>query len=1256
MSTSTHEFRLQATINELLTKLNIPTETANKFYSLLIKSSTSPSTSATTSPTQESILDPSATTNLVNVIADRVGNPQARSSLLEGYQKLKGQQVLELGAFVGFLERVMGDDEVMGMLKGDESNIGSLEGMERRSGVAGMVGRGDAVGVTARRKAGELGNVNVSSGASKLMSRPSASGINAPIAGTKSNVGIAGKGSSRPGIPKPSVSSGAAPTGPESANTNSGKIGVGLSSRGRSLLSVESGAGSSQSTPTRGLAKVRSLSTNNLADIAKGSGEKSFDMSINKGIPGTPSINMDGTTIIGTPTRGRSASLNRSMRRSSSRANMDEKPPAKVLPAPFSSKYSYDLTSKLDPFESPQSLGKLSLFEQEGVILEDLLFVLQGMTGVYIKRHNRKSGDRVKGLEESAHEVPVFTVDGTLDVSLSELVKRVLPLASNYALVNHFIETHSRFEYGKVSHALCAAMRIMVKDYLILVAQLEHQIHFAPGFGLHHLWTHVVPTLHVLDILAGLVKAVYVAEGVGRDESDVTRGRSVVHEFHSSVRGGGVLLSVISERLIGLKGDAVAKKIHTKLLEKASVPYISMLKSWIHNGEIVDPFDEFMIEERRGMNKDLIREDFNDVYWEKRYMFRVDAVPSFFRGIGGNGEFLLKKGVESGFGGGIGGGEGPDSPGLCDKILLAGKYLNVVRECGIEIPEVEERVGRVSQSCEKEKAGGLRVAAFGDSVKAVDGGRFVEEVEVAYRFANQTLLDLLFMNESLMGHLRSLKTFFLLAQSDYLTHFLDLAHSELLLPVGQVSIDSLRSILELVVRSPGSACRGDPNKENITIAFSSYGLMEQLMRVTSVSGEGGSAGGMVGGIRELHGIDAIMLDYTVGFPASLILNKRVITKYQLLFRHLLRCKHVERLLSFAWLDHVKRRGTDDERKLNRPLTKGKAVSGSFTEALMGKSGGWVGLKRKESGGGGIGGPQRVPVRKAGSGSLEDKDDADGAGVRESDEERNVRKVQEVRDRKFVMRMSLLRGRLLCFIQQHLHFLCFEVVEPNWANLETRLGEVTTVDEVLRHHNDFLDTCLKDCMLTNQKLLKLFNQVVNNCMSFVAFAEAQARKRGHAAGLYSYNPAADSFAVSTPAEPIIAGSTATGAMATGETATGGIADEMAAMDAAETRLKALEEEQVAVSRAFINALQFISGSVTAGPMFGSDTGVGGGLFGGEAAESWIGSSGGSGGFTGFGSTGARMQDLVTRLDYNLYYSQVPLSGLAGLDLSGLEVRG
>jgi gamma-tubulin complex component 2 len=66
--------------------------------------------------------------------------------------------------------------------------------------------------------------------------------------------------------------------------------------------------------------------------------------------------------------------------------------------------------------------------------------------------------------------------------------------------------------------------------------------------------------------------------------------------------------------------------------------------------------------------------------------------------------------------------------------------------------------------------------------------------------------------------------------------------------------------------------------------------------------------------------------------------------------------------------------------------------------------------------------------------------------------------------------------MLAFVQQILAFATFEVLEPNWKALEKRLERVSTVDQVLRDHVDFLDTCLKECMLTSAKLLRVSCEV------------------------------------------------------------------------------------------------------------------------------------------------------------------------------------
>ena len=53
--------------------------------------------------------------------------------------------------------------------------------------------------------------------------------------------------------------------------------------------------------------------------------------------------------------------------------------------------------------------------------------------------------------------------ESALDSSLRDLVERILPLATYYTAISSFIELRSHLDYGLVNHALCAAIRDMLK-------------------------------------------------------------------------------------------------------------------------------------------------------------------------------------------------------------------------------------------------------------------------------------------------------------------------------------------------------------------------------------------------------------------------------------------------------------------------------------------------------------------------------------------------------------------------------------------------------------------------------------------------------------------------------------------------------------------------------------------------------------------------------------------------------------------------
>lgn len=59
------------------------------------------------------------------------------------------------------------------------------------------------------------------------------------------------------------------------------------------------------------------------------------------------------------------------------------------------------------------------------------------------------------------------------DPSLRDLVERILPLATYYTGITSFIEMRSHLDFGLVNHALCAALRDMLKVRRVVLCTRE---------------------------------------------------------------------------------------------------------------------------------------------------------------------------------------------------------------------------------------------------------------------------------------------------------------------------------------------------------------------------------------------------------------------------------------------------------------------------------------------------------------------------------------------------------------------------------------------------------------------------------------------------------------------------------------------------------------------------------------------------------------------------------------------------------------
>ncbi|KIW32923.1 uncharacterized protein PV07_04436 [Cladophialophora immunda] len=692
--------------------------------------------------------------------------------------------------------------------------------------------------------------------------------------------------------------------------------------------------------------------------------------------------------------------------------NLPWAPAVSLVPhssAPLATRVTAPPLSRHAPSElDPVALETMTMQEQERALLDDLLYVFMGFEGQYVRFHDSydpaEEKDRLNG--PSFHPLP------GLDPSLRDLTSSMLSMATHHCAIEAFIEVQSRDEFGSVNHALCAAIRKLLKDYLILIAQLEMKVLTDPKFTLHQMHIAVIPTAQCLVQLYSLAQELLKKNSLLEEDTDdsiddfdpdniierLKEGGDLLPGSLSKKRCiGGNVLGLLTTRLSTFSGDPAARSILEMLLREASRPYMVMLNEWLHHGGIHDPHSEFLIGERASIKRERLDEDYTDEYWEKRYYIREKEIP-------------------------------PQLESVREKVLLAGKYLNVVRECG-----------------------GVNITSKIDDTPATfDDPRFLDNVNNAYSFANKELLQLLLTKNSLRSRLRSMKHYFFLDRAEFFLYFLELSDSELRKKNRDVNVGKLQSLLDLVLHQPGSIAVADPFKEDVKVKMNSVGLTQWLIKVVNVQGMDQDnpdsmmdpyktpAPSQASGTekfkdekkkeeeKDIIGFEALELDYTVPFPLSLIISRKTVSRYQLIFRYTLALRHLETQLVGCWSTH----------------TKEKA---------------WI---HKSS-------DKRFELWKRRVWTL------------------RSRMLVFVQQMLFFATAEVMEPNW-----QKLMVKVDDAERDDFE--ETRSGlnpkSKPTVDELMQDHVDMLDSCMKDLGLTQAKLLRLHAKLMTGCGMFASYVE------------------------------------------------------------------------------------------------------------------------------------------------------------------------
>lgn len=421
---------------------------------------------------------------------------------------------------------------------------------------------------------------------------------------------------------------------------------------------------------------------------------------------------------------------------------------------------------------------------------------------------------------------------------------------------------------------------------------------------------------------------------------------TVIHKASANNFMGSAVLNLLQSQAKAMAGDNAVRSLLEKMTQCASSAYLGILERWVYEGVIDDPYGEFFIAENKSLQKESLTQDYDAKYWGQRYSLK-DGIPSFLANAAGT-------------------------------ILTTGKYLNVMRECGhnVQVPASEDS----------------KFISFGSN------HHYLECIKAAYEFSSTELLNLIKEKYDLLGRLRSIKHYLLLDQGDFLVHFMDIARDELAKRLDDISVEKLQSLLDLALRTTAAAA--DPCHEDLTCCVERSSLLKRLGTLKALEIRSLADSNDLEEPVSISGLETFSLSYKVQWPLSIVISRKALTKYQLIFRFLFHCKHVNRQLCGAWQLH------QGVRAINM---RGTAIP----------------------------------------------------------------------------RSSLLCHSMLKFINSLLHYLTFEVLEPNWHVMHNRLQTAKSIDEVIQFHDFFLDKCLRECLLLLPELLKKVERLKSLCLQYAS---------------------------------------------------------------------------------------------------------------------------------------------------------------------------
>jgi gamma-tubulin complex component 3 len=360
----------------------------------------------------------------------------------------------------------------------------------------------------------------------------------------------------------------------------------------------------------------------------------------------------------------------------------------------------------------------------EGDLLRDLPFNLQGLSS---KNFTFSGSDSVK-------------LPANIPVPLISLLHTLAEPCLLYKKLTEFTQSS---DGGLVSQSLRAAINNELRSYLSLVATLEGEIR------------QVMTAVEEGQEKKGVRQAGVTLKRCVIWTRDATMGlrlMSLIVE-ESKQKRGGQLISLI-HGFSSSHGDLFVSTFAGRLLVHVTRPFYDMLRRWIYDGELVDPYQEFFVTEPDPSTRpDVDPRRVATSVWEDKYKIDKVMVPTII------------------------------SDELAKKIFLIGKSLNFIRHnCGDS-----DWVIDYSKTNSK-------------SLDYANTSTLSSSIDAAYATTMSRLTMLMSTKFHLFTHLSAIKKYLLLSQGDFIDLLMESLAPNLDRPANSQYRHTLTSQLEHAIR------------------------------------------------------------------------------------------------------------------------------------------------------------------------------------------------------------------------------------------------------------------------------------------------------------------------------------------------------------------------------------------------------------------------------------------------------------------------